>query len=959
MDAVQNAQAQTAPEAVTYQQPIQGTVQPGQNAAAVFGQQYYYPAYAPYGQIPQVPGQLYAVAYQPGAYGTPQQQRPAALPQPAAAYNPVGYAQTQGYAASKPTVSAPPIPQALPGGVVIPGTPSAVGVAAGNEPMADGAVPSVALNLPQLGTILPPAMAAVRDAAVPPIPPPPVIPAAAEAEEEETETAQTQEAENTAPVIACECVCPEATDTPIVPAEDTSATDSEIIVTAAPPPPSTFSRKVPEIDPNKAEAIPLNNDGTARLSFPARPVRSGDDGPVIPPIPGQEWRQSNTPKEIYRPPQALGKPVLQQPPVYGTPEPTAVADTQETAQTQTAPAAVVQSTPSGGYYYTYPNAQNQGYAVNPAQASADTQTAAPSAAAETAAQSAAAPSAAQTAATQKQTPSVPPVPAVAPPPSMNVIEAPMYIRAHCYSAEEVTLFWGRVEGADGYIILRGPDAKSMKPVAFCEEDTYGDRDVLPGTIYFYAVRAYNERGTSTSCAPAQIIVPDAAKSPAALKKATESKTATETAAAATAETAPPEPPKAPPPPVRQAYPPPGNYGGCERNIPAIPAPPAIQPASAPPPPAPVKQTPAYTSYTQNTPSESAYFGQNPQPAPAAPPIPAASDTATQASPSIAPLPSAQNTSVSGTTSARPAYIPQLPPPKAPASLRAVARGTQQVDLFWRPSEGAQSYRIYRSISPWDSYSLCGETRELSYTDTVPREETKYYYFVQAIANGNASEPSPMDSATTFPALPLPEPPVNVVATAVSPTAINLSWEHAKAAAAYIVSTRASADQSFESAGTVYENTFVHEGLEPGTWHEYRVQSYHQNGVSEPSAPVGTTTRQAETATNAWQPSMSSSQWQFYPPQTHMEAVQPQPQPETNEPFTPQYGRYGYAQSTPAQAQYAPNLAAQTNAPAAPAQYLFQQGVPQQSPAQQQPTRTQGGRGRFPMFGSSGRSRLFG
>ncbi|MDR0530534.1 MAG: hypothetical protein LBG83_00505 [Oscillospiraceae bacterium] len=174
------------------------------------------------------------------------------------------------------------------------------------------------------------------------------------------------------------------------------------------------------------------------------------------------------------------------------------------------------------------------------------------------------------------------------------------------------------------------------------------------------------------------------------------------------------------------------------------------------------------------------------------------------------------------------------PPAAPTALRAAARGTCLIGLSWEHSEQGVEFRIYRSETPWNSYGLIAETKEAAYLDTVPRADAKYYYFVQAVRAGAAGEASPMAEAHTFPKLPAPEPPRGLRAIPAN-GGVELQWQRGRGAAAYAVYARELPSGEFCPIGHTPDLRFFHEAPEPEGSREYRVQSYHDTGASEPVA----------------------------------------------------------------------------------------------------------------------------
>ena len=179
---------------------------------------------------------------------------------------------------------------------------------------------------------------------------------------------------------------------------------------------------------------------------------------------------------------------------------------------------------------------------------------------------------------------------------------------------------------------------------------------------------------------------------------------------------------------------------------------------------------------------------------------------------------------------------EAPPaaPEAPSDLRASTQGTHLVELQWKGTAPEDTeYRLYRSATPWCCYGLIAETRECRFLDTVPEAGTKYYYFAQAVREGRSSPASVMAQALTFPKLPPPEPPERLRATPVNLDAVELRWPHARGAAAYVISARMEGED-FRVIGHTLDGGYLHEGLPVDVSVDYRVQSYHDTGVSEPS-----------------------------------------------------------------------------------------------------------------------------
>jgi fibronectin type 3 domain-containing protein len=164
-------------------------------------------------------------------------------------------------------------------------------------------------------------------------------------------------------------------------------------------------------------------------------------------------------------------------------------------------------------------------------------------------------------------------------------------------------------------------------------------------------------------------------------------------------------------------------------------------------------------------------------------------------------------------------------------LSAEADGTRCVALQWQPPADGLQYRVFRSESPWCGYGLVAETEKCEHRDQVPEAGRKYYYFVQSVRGGHASQASPMAQAETFPALPRPATPQHLRVTLPGGNTAALRWDHAPAAAGYVVFAKTQGENVFVPVGHTFENYFLHTGLPLEQSTEYRVQAYHDSGAS--------------------------------------------------------------------------------------------------------------------------------
>jgi hypothetical protein len=189
-------------------------------------------------------------------------------------------------------------------------------------------------------------------------------------------------------------------------------------------------------------------------------------------------------------------------------------------------------------------------------------------------------------------------------------------------------------------------------------------------------------------------------------------------------------------------------------------------------------------------------------------------------------------------------------PAAPTGLTATAVNERRVDLSWTDHSSSETgFRVERKVNagdPWTAIATLG-ANVVAYSDTHVVETTTYTYHVLAFNDGGDSAPSNEASATT-PALTVPAPPTGLGASALSASAVLLTWTDASynedlfkierktgAGGAWAQIATAAAEATSYQDGTVAESTS----------YVYRVRASNGAGDSEYSneAPVTTPVNQ--------------------------------------------------------------------------------------------------------------------
>ena len=176
-------------------------------------------------------------------------------------------------------------------------------------------------------------------------------------------------------------------------------------------------------------------------------------------------------------------------------------------------------------------------------------------------------------------------------------------------------------------------------------------------------------------------------------------------------------------------------------------------------------------------------------------------------------------------------------PSVPSGLSATPVSSSQINLAWRASTdnvGVAGYRIYRNGSQ------IGTVTGTSYSNTGLSASTAYSYTVSAYdAVGNVSGLSAAVSATTQAVdSQAPSVPANVMATAVSSTQINVSWNPSTDNVS-IAGYRIYRNGNF--VATSLKTNYSDTGLSPSTTYTYFVSAYDSTGNASGRSATATVT----------------------------------------------------------------------------------------------------------------------
>jgi chitodextrinase len=193
----------------------------------------------------------------------------------------------------------------------------------------------------------------------------------------------------------------------------------------------------------------------------------------------------------------------------------------------------------------------------------------------------------------------------------------------------------------------------------------------------------------------------------------------------------------------------------------------------------------------------------------------------------------------------------ITPPSTPTGVSATAVSLSQINLAWTSSTdnvGVTGYKVFRcqGAGCTPTVQIATFSTTTSYADTGLSPSTTYVYTITAFdAAGNVSGQSAAASATTAtPDTAPPSTPIDLTATAISPSQINLAWT---AATDNVGVTGYNIFRNSTQVGTSIATAYADTSLAAGTTYTYTVAAFDVAGnVSVQSAATSATTQTTDT-----------------------------------------------------------------------------------------------------------------
>lgn len=174
-------------------------------------------------------------------------------------------------------------------------------------------------------------------------------------------------------------------------------------------------------------------------------------------------------------------------------------------------------------------------------------------------------------------------------------------------------------------------------------------------------------------------------------------------------------------------------------------------------------------------------------------------------------------------------------PSTPTSITARVDGSS-ISISWQSVTGATSYRIYRSSSPYGTYSMIGTAYSASYRDNTPVSGYNYYKVSALNNNGESQQSSYAECNFTDDGgggNAAPSTPTGLTAV-VDGSSISISWQSVSGANSYKVYRSTSAYGSYSLIGTPSSASYKDYSPVSG-YNYYKVSALNNQGESQQSS----------------------------------------------------------------------------------------------------------------------------
>lgn len=158
-------------------------------------------------------------------------------------------------------------------------------------------------------------------------------------------------------------------------------------------------------------------------------------------------------------------------------------------------------------------------------------------------------------------------------------------------------------------------------------------------------------------------------------------------------------------------------------------------------------------------------------------------------------------SVAGSIKGQEKIVTGVAVPKAVTNLKVQSKSSTSVKVSFKAAKGATGYCIYRSTSKNGTYKKIGTTKKVTYTDKTAKTGVKYYYKVAAAINGYEGELSGAKAVTAR-----PNQVKNVSMISAGKSKVKISWDKQSDADSYQIYVSSEAKTGYRLVKTVKTNS---------------------------------------------------------------------------------------------------------------------------------------------------------
>lgn len=187
---------------------------------------------------------------------------------------------------------------------------------------------------------------------------------------------------------------------------------------------------------------------------------------------------------------------------------------------------------------------------------------------------------------------------------------------------------------------------------------------------------------------------------------------------------------------------------------------------------------------------------------------------------------------------------EVQPPTGEINLAATAESSNVINLQWDNVQNEDGYRVYYRISGTSEWLEHVVVSAGIVNESIEGLQaiTTYQFYIQAFNNAGSLDSNIVEQTTSNALLQPPNGTLNLVATEISSTDINLEWNDIEGEDGYRIFSKLPNDTTWQELGSVSANqtSAPIRDSQPRTTYQFYVQAYNEAGVNNSNIAEGTT-----------------------------------------------------------------------------------------------------------------------